>query len=145
MGGAQFTTVCPRHLRPGKSLMPSTSPALISVSLPPLTCTLRSTALLSPPVNLWTPLMPACCIHSLSISFEISAHPSGLRTETVKLVSILLLNAAPVLMYYLPSWIAILNLSFEKFVTPEGKHDFFPSPQMIVDDRRSPFMGPFTL
>ena len=71
--------------------------------------------------------MPACCIHSLYISFGISAHLSGLKTETVKPVSILLLNVAPALMYYLLSWIVTLNRSFEKSATPEGKHDFFLS------------------
>lgn len=122
MDGAPFITVCLLHLLPGKSSTPSTSLVLTSVCQPPLTCTLRSTVLHSLPVNLWTPLMPACCIHSLYISFGISARPSGLRTETVKLVSILLLNAAPALMYYLPSWTAILNPSSAKSGTPEGKH-----------------------
>ena len=125
MGGVQFITVCSRHLRPGKFSMPSTSLAPISVSPPQLTCTLPSTASLSLPVNHWTPLMPACCIHSLYISFGISARPSGLKTETVKLVSISLLNVAPALMYYLPCWIVIQNPSFEKSGTPEGKHEIF--------------------
>jgi hypothetical protein len=94
--------------------------------------------------------MPACCIHSLYISFGISARPSGLRTETVKLVSILLLNVAPALMYYLPSWIAILNPAFEKSGTPEGKHEIF-SPRLLPPIRRSSMIrtpllsGRFTL
>ena len=131
MGGAQFITVYPHHLRREKFSMPSTSLVLTSVSPPPSICTLHSTALLSLPVNLWMPSMPACCIHSLYTSFGISARPSGLETETVKLVSISLLSVAPALMYYLPSWIATLNLSFERSGTPEGEHDFsfsfFPS------------------
>ena len=125
MGGAPFTTVYPLHLQRGKFSMLSTSLALISVYPPPLTCTLRSIASLSLPHNLWTPSMPACCIHSLYISFGISARPSGLKTETVKLVSISLLSVVPALMYYLPSWIATLNPSFEKSGTPEGEHDPF--------------------
>ena len=132
MAGVQSITVCPHHLRPGKSLMLSTLPAPTSVSPPPLTCILRSTVLLSPPANPWMPLMPACCIHSLYISFGISARPSGLRTETAKLVSISLLNVAPVLMYYLPFWIAILNPSFEVSGIPEGKHEIPPLPSTDV-------------
>ena len=125
MGGVQSTTVCHRHLRPGRLLMPSILLVLTSVFLPPSTSTLHSIALLSLLVNPWTPLMPACCIHSLYISFGISARPSGLKTETVKLVSILLLNVAPALTYYLPSWIVTLNRSYEKSGTHEGKHGIF--------------------
>jgi len=136
VGGAQFITVYPHHLRREKFSMPSTSPALISVSPPPSTCTLRSIALLSLPVNPWTPLMPACCIHSLYTSFGISARPSGLETETVKLVSISLLSVAPALMYYLPSWIATPNPSYEKSETLEGEHTFF-SFHLLLPVRRS--------
>ena len=135
-GGAQFINVCPRCLRPGKFSMPSTSLALTSAYLPPSTYTPRSTALLSLFVNPWTPLMPVCCIHSLYISSEISAPPSGLKTETVKLVSILPLNVAPVLMYYLLFWIAILNRSYGKSVTHEGKHKFSLRLSRALDDRR---------
>ena len=113
--------------------MPSTLLAPISVSPPPLTRTLRSTALHSLPVNPWTLSTPACCIHSLYISFGISARPSGFKTETVKPVSILLLNAASALIYYLPSWIAIPNRSSEKSGTLEGEHEVS---LMIVDDSR---------
>jgi len=133
-GGAQFITVCPHHLRPGKFSMPSTLLAQTSVSPPPLTCTLRSTALLLLPVNPWTLSTLACCIHSLYISFGISAHPSGLKTETVKPVSILLLNVVSALIYYLLSWIAIPNRSPEKSGTLEGKHEVS---RTIVDDSRS--------
>ena len=119
-GGAQFITVCPHCLRPGKFSTLSILLAPTSVYLPPATSTLRSTALLSLLVNPWTPLMPAYCIHSLYISFGISVRPSGLRTETVKLVSISPLNVAPALMYYLPFWIAIPSRSFKKFATREG-------------------------
>ena len=136
MGGAQFITVYPRHLQQGKFLMPSTLLALISVFPLPSTCTLRSTALLLLPVDLWTPSMPACCIHSLYTSFGISARPSELKTETVKPVSISLLSVAPTLMYYLPCWIATLNPSFEKSGTPEGEHDFFSIFCYLSDDRR---------
>ena len=123
--GVQFTTVCPLRLRQGKFLMLSILLVLTSVSPPPSTRTLRFIALLSLPANPWTPLMPACCIHSLYISFGISARPSGLKTETVKPVSILLLNVAPALMYYLPCWIATPNRSYEKSGTHEGKRDIF--------------------
>ena len=138
MGGAQFITVYPRHLQREKFSMRSTSLALISVSPPLSTCTLRSTALLSLSVNLLTPSMPVCCIHSLYTSFGISARPSGLKTETVKLVSISLLSVAPALMYYLPSWIATLNPSYEKSGTPEGEHDFIflSISRYPLDDRR---------
>jgi len=106
--------------------MPSILLVPISVSLPPSTCTPRSTVLRSLPVSPWTPLMPACCIHSLYISSGISARPSGPRTGTVKHVSILLLNVATALMYYLPFWIATPNRLFEKSGIPEGKREFFP-------------------
>jgi hypothetical protein len=64
----------------------------------------------------------------------------------VKPVSILPLNVAPALMYYLPSWIATPNPSFEKSGTPEGKRDFFLSStfatlQMIIDDSHSSHLG----
>lgn len=136
MGGAQFITVYPRHLQRERFSMRSTSLALISVSPPPSTCTLRSIALLSHPANLLTRLMPVCCIHSLYISFGISARPSGPKTETVKLVSISLLSVAPALMYYLPSWIATPNPSFEKSGTPEGERDFLFIFCCPLDDRR---------
>ena len=105
--------------------MPSILLEPTSVYLPPVTGTPRSTALLSLLVDPWTPLMPACCIHSLYISFGISVRPSGLKTETVKLVSILPLNVALALMYYLPFWIAIPSRSYEKSATREGKYLFF--------------------
>ena len=135
-GGAQFITVCPRRLRPGKFSTLSILPAPTSVYPPPLTYTLRSIASLSHPVNPWTPLMPACCIHSLYILFEISARPSGLETETVKPVSILPLNVAPALMYYLPFWTAIPSRSYEKSATHEGKHEFLLTFCHPPDDRR---------
>ena len=140
--GVQFTTVCPLRLRQGKFLMPSILLALTLVFPPPLTRTLHSIALLLLLVSPWTLLMPACCIHSLYISFGISGRPSGLKTETVKPVSISPLNVAPALMYYLPCWIATLNRSYEKSGTHEGKHDvFFFLFHAIVDDPRS-FAGP---
>ena len=119
-------------------MTPSILLAPISVSPRPSTRTLRSTALLSLLVDPWTPSTPACCIHSLYISFGISVRPSEPKTETVKLVSILLLSVAPALMYYLHCWIATLNLSYGTSGTREGKHDlFFCSLFIFCHPRRS--------